>query len=147
VRLSIRIASWLSYWLVEVYAHEIMHANDGEERERLTAGDIVNATIEIHPWGRVVRVAFSITKATTVKRLAPSHKYKYSPSPPTASTSFFLPPCWNPATPPIHHQASVGAAHQWPQPCLAREAAVAAAGPAIFLIPTPLTAWLSSPYG
>jgi hypothetical protein len=46
-RLSIRIANWLAYWLVEVYAHEIMHVNDGVERERLTAKEIVNAVIEI----------------------------------------------------------------------------------------------------
>jgi hypothetical protein len=67
----------------------------------------VNATIEIHPWGRVVRVAFSITKATTVKRLAPSHKYKYSPLP-SNSLNFLLPsPMLEPGH-PTNPPSSVG---------------------------------------
>lgn len=52
VRLSIRIANYLAYWLVCWYAHPLMHTNDGVDRERLVADHIPEAVIEIlgHEW-------------------------------------------------------------------------------------------------
>jgi hypothetical protein len=47
VRFSIRIANWLAWWLVNIYAYNIMHSGDGIERRRLTASDIPKAVIEI----------------------------------------------------------------------------------------------------
>jgi hypothetical protein len=47
VRLSIRIANWLAYWLVYKYAFDRTHTEDGTERQRLTCEDIANAVIEI----------------------------------------------------------------------------------------------------
>jgi hypothetical protein len=47
VGLSIRIANWLAWWLVNIYAHEIMHEEDEIERRRLRAREIPKAVIEI----------------------------------------------------------------------------------------------------
>jgi hypothetical protein len=47
VRLSIRIANWLAYWLVYNYAYGRTQTADGIERQKLTCEDIANAVIEI----------------------------------------------------------------------------------------------------
>lgn len=47
VCLSIRIANWLAYWLVDKYAYNMMHSGRRAEEDRLTEVDIARAVVEI----------------------------------------------------------------------------------------------------